>query len=162
MCSASSGGSRFLVSRSCRETQDVLDSQEIVDSVREGEHPTAPAQTFELGLAQWADGVQPAEDLFYALSLPLADLIAWMAGYPFVDRARVAVIVLRHMWRHFQTTQLLGEVARVIGFVGTEGEARFATTKPWRLSIVTWPMYESRDSLPAPFLKSRASRSVVD
>lgn len=89
------------------------------------------------------------------------------------------------MRRHLERAQVSGKVARVVRFVGGEGDAPpvghggdhlargvpFAVPvrggdggvdhRPDRYSIRTWPIYPSRAACPRAFLYSRASVSAL-
>ena len=67
--------------------QQVTHSYQVVDSGGEGKHPTDPVRPSMPGLAQAADGLHPAEDLFHAFALDLTNGITRMARGATVDGA---------------------------------------------------------------------------
>src|SRR5918996_1974670 len=84
-------------SRSCDLSQ-VSDSYQIVGGGSELKDPTHPPHAAVPGLAQQADGLQPAKDFFHSFPLALTNLIARMACGALVDGAAAAsFVVLRHM-----------------------------------------------------------------
>ena len=72
-------------------------------------------------LAPQPDGLEPAEDLFYALAFPLAHLVADMARDASIDRTRAVRRVLGHVRGHLDQPEGLDEVSRVTAFVGADG-----------------------------------------
>ena len=174
---------------SCRGTQNVPCAQQIVRSAGESECPVFLGSTFMSGLTQQGAGLEPAKDLFCALSFSLAHLVAVVASRWTIDCTAAARVVLSEMWCHIQRTEWFHKVMRIISFVGTKSEAlgllfllqRFEHSmrsltfgfscclritgshdQPWRLSVITFPMNESFDSLPAFILCRRASGYAVD
>ena len=61
---------RFRASTQC--SHEIFDAQKVIDRRDKGEHPPATADTFEAGLPEEADRLEPAEDLFDELSFVLA------------------------------------------------------------------------------------------
>jgi len=64
---------------STRCFQNVSDPDQVVQSVGEGEHPSAALSSFVPRLAHEPDGLQPAEHLLDNLAFPLADRITRMS-----------------------------------------------------------------------------------
>ena len=154
---------------------ELRQSHQIVGGGSEGEGPPDAAATAELRLLLPGHRLISAERLFDALADALTDGIAAVPRRACVDRRTSAAGVLRHMRRHCHRAQLIDEVFRVVGLVGTErdrarsvgarfdhGERRYplawpsagvrqaSTRRPWRFSIKPWPMKQSLASLPGP------------
>src|SRR5712691_8736921 len=60
------------LSSSSRCLRQVADADQVIDRQPEDEHPADPRPAAVPSLAQQADGLEPAEDLFDALTFPLA------------------------------------------------------------------------------------------
>src|SRR6202022_478934 len=75
-------------------------------------------QANEARFAQATDGLAPAEYLLDQLAFLDAHLVAGVARRTRVDGA---VLLLRHMRRDLQSTQLLDEVLHVVALVGAQG-----------------------------------------
>src|SRR5213594_4885896 len=112
----SSGGA------SCRTLRQVPDAHQVVDRQAEDEHPPDAPAAAVARLPKQADGLEPAEDLFDPLALLLTHLVAGVARGAPIDRARTVRGVLGHVRGHLQQAQGSDEVARVIGFVGRQGD----------------------------------------
>src|SRR5712671_3639579 len=96
---------------------------EVVRGDGEGEHPLHTLQAAMTELPQSANGLQPAEDLFHALALPLTDLVARMARGPLVDGAAAVRVVLGHVRRHVQRAPVVDHASRVIVLVAADRDA---------------------------------------
>jgi len=70
---------------------------EVVRGDREGEHPRHALEAAMTELPQTADRLQPTEDLFHTLALPLTDVVPRVARGPLVDGAPAMRVVLGHM-----------------------------------------------------------------
>ena len=123
-------------------------------------------------LAQAADGLHPAEDLFHEFSFPLTHVIARMPRGPTVDRTPADL--LRHVGRDVLDAHVGNEARHIVALVRPDraapGEALASSnstaasrsavpvawvaqtlaTSPCRLSSSTWPRYASLASLPCP------------
>src|SRR6266851_10099188 len=108
--------------RSSRRRGEVAEADQVVDRQAEDEHPVHASPAAMARLAQQADGLEPAEDLFDALAFPLADSVPGVAGGALIDRTRPIRGVLRHVRRHLDEPEGLDEVPRVIAFVGPDGD----------------------------------------
>src|SRR5215467_14884775 len=82
---------------SCRLDREIPHPDEVVDGQPEGKHPADARRAAVAGLAQQADLLEPAEDLFDALAFPLAHQIADVARGAAIDRTGPVRGVLRHM-----------------------------------------------------------------
>src|SRR3984957_1587089 len=99
---------------------ELRQSNQIVGGGSEGEGPPDAAATAELRLLLPGHRLDPAERLFDAFADALTDGIAVVPRRACVDRRTSATGVLRHMRRHCHRAQLIDEVFRVVGLVGTE------------------------------------------
>src|SRR5215470_14076381 len=132
-------------------------------------------------LPQQPDRLEPAEDLFNELALLLAHQISGVARGVAVDRTRPVRRVLGHVRCPSEPAQGVHESVRVIAFIVKPGGNALAisrpasrsavpvacvasalTTKPYRVSIIACPAYDSFASRPLPSRASRASWSVVE
>src|SRR6202521_4376790 len=95
-------------------------SNQIVGGGSEGEGPPDAAATAELRLLLPGHRLDPAERLFDPLADALTDGIGPVARRACVPPRTSATGVLRHMRRHCHRAQLIDEVFRVVGLVGTE------------------------------------------
>jgi hypothetical protein len=104
---------------SLRRRGQVSDSHQVVSGRRKLKDPTHYRQTSMARLAQQADGLQPAEDLFNSFALALTNGITRVPGRALIYRATApALSVLRHMWRHASGAQLRDKALRVITLIG--------------------------------------------
>src|SRR6266851_299952 len=108
------------VPRSSRRLGEVAEADQIVDRQAEDEHPVHASPAAMARLAQQADRLEPAEDLFDALAFPLAHSVAGVTRGASIDRTRPVRGVLRHVRRHLDQPEGLDEVPRVIAFVGAD------------------------------------------
>src|SRR5512147_2500540 len=97
--------------RSCGFCDELRQADEVVGGKGEGEGHARPIEPAEPGLAQAADGLQPAEDLLDPFTLSLAHRVARMAGGAAVDRGVTAggrrlVGILRHVGGDAELAQL--------------------------------------------------------
>src|SRR5579864_1206951 len=104
--------------------QNFGDSNEIVGDGGQHEEPLDQATAAMPRFAQTADGLDPAEQLFDALALDVADAIARMASCACIDCRAAFSVVLRHMRGAAAFTAAGNEVGGVIVLVTTDGAAR--------------------------------------
>src|SRR5258708_4829002 len=97
----------------CR--REVPESDQVVRSDREREHPVDAVDPSMTKLPQPTDGFQPAKDLFHALALRLTDQIPQVARGAFVDRTASMLVILGDVRRHVQVAHVLDKTGRVIG-----------------------------------------------
>src|SRR5712691_10438778 len=71
---------------SSRGLGEVADTDQVIDRQPEDEHPAHPRPAAVPRLAQQADGLEPAEDLFDALTFPLAHHVPGVARGALIDR----------------------------------------------------------------------------
>src|SRR5712692_11454850 len=96
---------------------------EVVRGDREGEHPRHPLQTAMTKLSQSANGLQPTEDLFHALPLPLANLVSRVARSPPVDGTASVFVVLGDMRCDVQCAPVIDQRGGVIVLIAADGHA---------------------------------------
>src|SRR5712691_9453029 len=104
------------LSGSSRCLGQVADADQVIDRQPEDEHPAYPCPAAVAHLAQQADRLEPAEDLFDSLAFPLAHPVAGVARGALIDRTRTIRRVLGHVRRHLEQPEGLDEVAAVIAF----------------------------------------------
>ena len=97
--------------------QEGAHPHQVVDSRREGKHPTDPIGTPMPGLAQSGDGLEPAEDLFHPFALDLTDGVARLAGGTAVDGA---MGLLRHVRRDSMLAQSAHQFLLIVTLIGAE------------------------------------------
>src|SRR5712692_174238 len=98
-------------------------ADQVVGCDREGEHPLDARQASMTKLPQSAHGLQPAEDLFHALSLLLADQIARVARRALIDRAASMLVILGDVRGDVQGAHVLDEVSGVIVLIAAQRHA---------------------------------------
>src|SRR5262245_34851685 len=103
------------VSLSCRRRGEVTYPDQVVGGQREGEHPVHPRNSTVSRLPHHADRLQPAEDLFDPLPLPMADQVCGMPCRSTVDRT--ITFLLRDVGHHILVPQGLQERSDVVAFV---------------------------------------------
>src|SRR5512138_731714 len=96
---------------------------EVVHGQPEDKHPADACDAAMAHFAQQADLLEPAENLFDALALPLAHPIAVVARGAAIDRTRTLRGVLRHVRGHGEPAQAVHEIPRVIAFVRPQRRA---------------------------------------
>src|SRR6516165_3966308 len=92
-------------------------ADQVVRGDREREHPLDPLLTAMPQLAESAHRLQPSEDLFNALALPLTDGVARMPRRAAVDRTPAVRVVLRDMRGDLPVAQLGHKVLRIVVLV---------------------------------------------
>src|SRR6266550_654790 len=92
-------------------------SDQVVSGGGEDEDPVHSLGTAMAQLAQQANRLQPAEDLFDSFAFLLANLITVVAGGATVDSRSAISVVLSHVRRHLQVAQLLHKIMRVVVLV---------------------------------------------
>src|SRR5436309_15026108 len=96
-------------------------SDEVVSSGRKGEHPSDFQHAAMSGFAQHSDCLQPAEYFFDPLPPDLADFVSGVSRRALIDRtAARTFVILRHMRRDVDATDLAHELFRVVTLVGGE------------------------------------------
>src|SRR4030042_4361434 len=119
-------GSTFQ-SASSRCSHKIIDTDQIVDGGGKGEHPASALESLMSGLAHETDCLEPAENLFNNVALPLAGFISLMARGSTINGA--AFDLLCYMRSDLLDSELLDKILDVIAFVGSKGySARFALT----------------------------------
>src|SRR5437899_8884388 len=94
---------------------------QVVGRRREQTLPVHPTSAAVAELAQPADRLHPAEDLFNPFPRALADRVARMACRARIERA--TVLLLRDVGRGLEGTQRLHEAVRVVAFVTADRHA---------------------------------------
>src|SRR5882672_2878484 len=92
----------------------VSNADQVVSCGGKDEDPVDAFATAMAQLAQQADRLQPAENLFDPFAFPLTDLIARMSGGATINGQAAISIVLGHVRRYRQRPQVFHEVMRVI------------------------------------------------
>src|SRR5437867_3592102 len=77
----------------CRSS-NISNSDQIISSDRQSEHPPSPIDALMPGLPHQTNGFDPTEDLLHHFSLPLTDPIPRMTSSSIIDRAPSASDVL--------------------------------------------------------------------
>ena len=117
------GSYSTLQAGSSRRRQNCRDANEIVGGRGKDEEPFYQLTPAVPGLAQSAEGLDPAERLLNLLALEHADCVSGMAGGASVDRGAAADIVLGNV-RHAATLAATGyEIGCVITLVAPDGAA---------------------------------------
>src|SRR5262249_61047646 len=91
------GGGARIEPSSYRLAREIAHSDQVVHGQPKGKHPAHPRPPAMAGLAQQANLFEPAEDLFDALTLPLAHQVAAVPRGAAIDRTRTLRGVLGHM-----------------------------------------------------------------
>ncbi len=110
--SVSGGGRRF----------EPRQPAQVVGRTHKREQPTDLRAPSQLHLLEHPDHLQPPEALLDSFPLLLADPIAWMPGGAFIQGAASAPrLVLCQVRGHLLLSQLLDELAHVVGLVRPQG-----------------------------------------
>src|SRR5437867_2005659 len=115
-----------LRSRLAWSPQQVIDAYHVVHRKPELEHPPDAIGPTMTCLAHQSNSLQPSENLFDFLPLPLADRIAFVTGCPCIDSTRSMGRVLCNMRRYLQSTQVGDKLLGVIQLVGSHGRTMVA------------------------------------
>src|SRR5208337_5043016 len=107
----------LLVGVSGYEGEQVAHPDQVVGSSCKSESPTDSGDATVTSLAQPADGLEPAEDLFHPLAPPLAESITGVAGGAAIDRA---VGLLRDMRGNAMLAEFQDEFFLIVTLVGTQ------------------------------------------
>src|SRR5438093_8354827 len=100
----------FRARGSCCDRRQVPDPDEVVNRCCEREHPADAPMAAMAGLPHKPHGLEPSEDLFDPLALPLALDVSSVTRCPAVDGTRAIRGVLRHVWRHLQEPEISHEL----------------------------------------------------
>src|SRR6266481_5135299 len=124
----------------------ISNTDQVISCGREDEDPVDAFATAVPQLAQQADRLQPTEDLFDPFAFPLTDLITRMSGGATINCRAAISVVLGHVRRYRQSTQVFHEVMRVIVLIASqrystaaanlisEGQSRLALRRAGRRS----------------------------
>src|SRR6185312_1817958 len=124
----------------------ISNADQVVSRGREDEDPVDSFVTAVPQLAQQPDGLQPTEDLFNPFAVPLTDLITRMPGGATINCRATISVVLGHVRRYREGTQVFHEVMRVIVLIASqrystaaadlvsEGQSRLALRRASRCS----------------------------
>src|SRR6476469_6960384 len=82
---------------SCRSSQQIAHSHQVVNRRGPGEHPGYALAASVTNFTHQTHGFHPAKDLFHALALALAEGVTGMPGRALVDGAGAVGVVLRHV-----------------------------------------------------------------
>src|SRR5262245_24427829 len=114
------GGRARIEASSYRLAREIAHPDQVVHGQPKGKHPAHPRHPAMAGLAQQANLFEPAEDLFDALTLPLAHQVAAVPRGAAIDRTRTLRGVLGHMRGYREAPEAVHEIPRVIALVGAE------------------------------------------
>src|SRR5262249_19687053 len=114
------GGRARIEASSYRLAREIAPPAQVVPGQPKGKHPAHPRHPAMAGLAQQANLFEPAEDLFDALTLPLAHQVAAVPRGAAIDRTRTLRGVLGHMRGYREAPEAVHEIPRVIALVGAE------------------------------------------
>src|SRR5437773_9701623 len=103
---------------SCRRDGEISDAYEVVGGQGEGEDPVHPGKTAMSQLPDHADRLQPAEDLFDLLPLPLAYLVRRVPRCPAIHGTTLDLA--RDVRCYVALAQVVHEGGYVVALVGTE------------------------------------------
>src|SRR5579863_5095623 len=116
-----------------RSLSQVSHANQIVSCSREGEHPSHAARSPMPGLPQSGGGLDPAEDLFHPLALPLADRVARMPGGSCINcTTAVRMLILGHVWTHRRFPQFAHKIPCVVILVPAQRYSSRAARNPRR------------------------------
>src|SRR5579864_2398969 len=82
---------------SCRSSQQVAHSHQVVNRRGPGEHPGHALAASVTNFTHQTHGFHPAKDLFHPLALPLAEGVTRMSRGALIDGTATPRVVLRHV-----------------------------------------------------------------
>src|SRR6266542_4836754 len=106
---------------SCRSSQQIAHSHQVVNRRGPGEHPGHARAASVTNFTHQTHGFHPTKNLFRPLALALAEGVTRVPRGALVDGAAALGVVLRQVRGDSPPADFPNEVVRVIVLVGTQG-----------------------------------------
>src|ERR1700726_2059881 len=106
---------------SCRSSQQIAHSHQVVNRRSPGEHPGHALSASVTNFTHQTHRFHPTKDLFHSLALALAEGVTRMPRGASIDGTAAVGVVLRHVRGDSPPADFANKIVGVIVLVGTQG-----------------------------------------